>query len=43
MNYISGSNRVVYSDASETGYGVQKGNNVPFGVWEEIDRKKSFA
>lgn len=41
MKYISASNRIVYSDASETRYDVQTGNGVPIDVWEEIDRKKS--
>lgn len=44
MKYISGSNRIVYTDAIKTGYGgycVQTGNAVSNGVWEESERKKS--
>jgi hypothetical protein len=40
MKCISGSNHVVYTDASETGYGgycVQTGNAVSHGVWEESE------
>lgn len=44
MKCISGSNRVVYTDASDTGYGgycVQTGNSVSHGVWEESERMQS--
>ncbi|XP_062621080.1 uncharacterized protein LOC134282689 [Saccostrea cucullata] len=44
MKYISGSSRIVYTDASETGYGgycVQTGNAVSHGLWEESERNNS--
>ena len=44
MKCVTGSSRIVYTDASETGYGgycVQAGNAVSHGVWEEYERKRS--
>ena len=41
---ISGSSQIVYTDASETGYGgncVQTGNSASHGIWEENKRKQS--
>ena len=44
MKCVTGSSRIVYTDASETGYGgycVQAGNAVSHGVWEKYERKRS--
>ena len=41
---ISGSSRIVYTDASEMGNGgycVQTGNSASHGIWEENERKQS--
>lgn len=47
MKYISGSNRIVYTDASETGYGgyctcVQTGNAVSNGLYGKKARERRF-